>query len=320
MRLIQRLQRVSMAEYETLGGGAVVSHLVTDLDTVDAFVGGTISRFLVAVLSLVGTAAILLAMHWQLALFILVLNPVVVYFTLMLGKRVKSLKKQESAAIGAFQAALAETLDAIHQIRASNREKHYFARLVESANQVRGHSATYSWRSDAASRASMLVFLFGFDIFRALAMGMVVFSGLSVGEMMAVFGYLWFMMSPVQEILGLQFALFSARAAMERINGLLNLSVEPEYPHLHNPFQNKRTVGVFVDNLHFAYPNGGAVLKGITLDIRPGEKVALVGASGGGKSTLAQALIGLYPPLPAPFTTMACRWRKSAWTWCGNMW
>jgi ATP-binding cassette subfamily C protein len=295
-RLIGRLQRISMAEYESLGSGAVVTHLVTDLDTLDSFIGTAVARFLVAVLSLTGTAAVLLWMHWQLALFILLLNPVVIFFTKSLGKRVKQLKREENAAIGIFQSALTETLDAIHQIRASNREQHYLARLVEAARGVRRTSAAYAWKSDAASRMSFLVFLFGFDLFRGLALFMVVYSDLSIGEMMAVSGYLWFMMSPVQEILGLQLAYFGAKAALDRVNQLYAREQEPVYPHRVNPFRGKATVGVRIDDLRFTYPNGGEVLQGITLDIRPGEKVALIGASGGGKSTLVQVLIGLYPP------------------------
>ena len=295
-RLIGRLRRISMAEYESLGSGAVVTHLVTDLDTVDSFVGTAIARFLVAVLSLTGTAAVLTWMHWQLALFILLLNPVVIFFTQALGKRVKRLKKEENEAIGAFQSALAETLDAIHQIRASNRERHYLERLVDAARSVRQASASYAWKSDAAGRVSFLVFLAGFDLFRGLALFMVVYSDLTVGEMMAVSGYLWFTMAPVQEILGIQYALFGARAALERINQLHALKQEPEYPHLLNPFRGKETVGVRIAELRFTYPNGGEVLRGISLDIRPGQKIALIGASGGGKSTLVQVLIGLYPP------------------------
>jgi ATP-binding cassette subfamily C protein len=295
-RLIRRLERISMAEYESLGSGQVVTHLVTDLETVDVFIGGTIARLLVALLSIAGTAAILLWMHWQLALFILLLNPVVIYFTGVLGKRVKQLKKRENSAIGVFQQALTETLDAIHQIRAANRERHYMHRLLQAAAGVRQQSADFFWKSDAASRMSFLVFLFGFDVFRALAMYMVIYSGLSIGEMMAVFGYLWFMMAPVQEILGIQYAFHGARAALERIDQLLELKLEPRYPRRSDPFAGKNTVGIFIEDLYFSYPNGREVLRGVTMDIRPGEKIALIGASGGGKSTLVQALIGLYPP------------------------
>ena len=293
--LIGHLQTISMSEYESLGTGAVVTHLVKDLDTIDTFIGTTVSKLLVACLTIIGTAVILLWMHWQLGLFIMLLNPVVIYFTRVVGSRVKDLKSRENSAYEVFQQSLTETLEAIHQIRASNREQYYCRQLIESARSVKDFSAAFAWKSDAASRLSFLVFLFGFDIFRACAMLMVFYSDLSIGQMLAVFGYLWFMMAPVQEILGIQYAFYAAKAALFRINRLTALKQEPHYPHLENPFRNKKTVAIRVDNLHFSYGEE-KILNGIQLKIKAGEKVALVGASGGGKSTLIQTLIGLYLP------------------------
>jgi ATP-binding cassette subfamily C protein len=160
---------------------------------------------------------------------------------------------------------------------------------------VREHGINFEWKSDAANRLSFVVFLFGFDIFRAVSMMMVIFSGLSIGQMFAVFGYLWFMMGPVQEILNIQYAYYNANAALGRINNLLTLEQEPNYPHIINPFENKNTVAINISDLRFAYGDNPDVLNGIELEIKEGEKVALVGASGGGKSTLVQVLIGLYP-------------------------
>jgi ATP-binding cassette subfamily C protein len=294
-RLLSHLQTISMSEYESLGTGTVVTYLVKDLDTIDNFVGNTISKSLVAILTIAGTGVILLLMHWQLGLFILLLNPIVIYFTRTVGSRVKDLKSKENSAYEVFQQSLTETLEAINQIRSSNRERHYCNQLIDSARSVKETSIAFAWKSDTASRLSFLVFLFGFDIFRACAMLMVFYSDLSIGQMLAVFGYLWFMMAPVQEILSIQYAFFAAKAALTRINRLGALKQEPDYPHNIDPFLNKKTVSIKVDNLHFSYGDE-KVLNGIQLHIKAGEKVALVGASGGGKSTLVQTLIGLYPP------------------------
>ncbi|VAX10472.1 Efflux ABC transporter, permease/ATP-binding protein [hydrothermal vent metagenome] len=295
--LLDRLQSISMAEYETLGSGAVSSRFVTDLNVIDEFVGASLSKTLVSILSLVGITFILLWMHWQLALFILLMNPLVIYFTVVLGKRVKHLKKRENSAFEIFQQALVETLDGIHEIRAGNRERHYLGRVKAEAEKIKQHSAAFSWKTDAANRFSFGIFLIGFDIFRAISMLMVVFSDLSVGEMMAVFGYLWFMMGPVQEVLNIQYAWYAAKAAMSRINHLFELQQEPKYPHLHNPFSGKQTVGISMHDICFSYgADSEPVLRHLNLDIRPAETVALVGASGGGKSTLVQVILGMYPP------------------------
>jgi len=296
-RMLERLRRVSMAEYETLGTGTVASHLVTDLDAVDSFLGVATSKFLVAVLSIVGTAVVLLWMNWQLALFILVLNPLVIWVTTVFGRKVKELKRRENSAYQLFQESLAETLDAIQQIRASNRERHYILRIVDKADGIRRHSAAFTWKSDAAQRLSFTVFLFGFDIFRAVSMIMVLYSGLSIGQMLAVFAYLWFMMGPVQEVLGIQYAYNAARAALDRINGLMTMGLEPAYPHLEDPFRGRKTVAIELRHVCFRYGDGPMILDDVSLSIGAGEKIALVGASGGGKTTLVQVILGLYPPV-----------------------
>ena len=294
-RMLGRLSRIALSEFETLGSGRVTSLFVTDMNAIDSFLGASISGFVVAVLTLVGVAGVLFWMHWQLALFILLLNPLVILFSTRLAKRVKDLKKHENRAFENFQEALAETLDALTQIRAMNREQHYLARVTGQAADIRQHAAAFAWKSDAMSRISFFVFLAGFDAFRAGAMLMVVFSSLSVGEMLAVFGYLWFMMTPVQDLVGMQHAGYAANAALTRINALLGLHSEPQHPALRNPFAAGHTIGLSLQHVSFAYADGETVLNDVSLAVAPGEKVALVGASGGGKSTLVQALLGLYP-------------------------
>ncbi|ART83825.1 ABC transporter ATP-binding protein [Oceanisphaera profunda] len=307
--LAKQLMRTPLRAFESVGAGSISSHFVTDVETLDKFLGETLSRLLISLLSVIGTAVVLLLLSWQLALFILLLNPVVVYFSSRLGAKVKHLKRNENSAFELFQQALIETLDGIHEIRAANRERHYLLRVIDRARGVRDTAIDYAWKSEAASRASFLLFLSGVELFRAAGMIMVLYTDLTVGQIFAVFSYLWFMMGPVQDLLNMQYSFYAASAALKRINNMLALGTDTDTekdPHTigaeqrdtgthHNPFLGATTLPINVQDLSFSYNGERKVLDAVNLHINAGEKVALVGASGGGKSTFIQLLLGLYP-------------------------
>ncbi|WP_229622999.1 ABC transporter ATP-binding protein [Vibrio parahaemolyticus] len=293
-KMIDKLGRISIRQYETKGSGGINAHLITDIETIDQFVGSTLAKFVISFLTVIGTAIVLLWLDWRLGLFILLVNPIVIYFSRKLGSMVKHLKRKENHSFEIFQNRLVETLDGIYQLRAANKEREFLQQLKESANQVRVDADKYAWQSEAAGRVSFLLFLIGFELFRAVAMLMVMFSDLTIGQIFAVFGYLWFMLSPVQELLGIQFSWYSAKAALKRINDLLELEEEDRPFSKVNPFSETREVDVKIEHVDFSYNNENKVLDDLSLHIPAGKKVALVGASGGGKSTLIQLLIGVY--------------------------
>lgn len=293
-KMIDKLGRISIRQYETKGSGGINAHLITDIETIDKFIGSTLSKFLISFLTVLGTSIVLLWLEWRLGLFILLVNPVVIYFSRKLGSKVKHLKKHENQSFERFRNRLVETLDGIYQLRAANKERIFLDELKQQADQVRIDADKYAWQSEAAGRLSFLLFLLGFELFRAVAMLMVLFSDLTIGQIFAVFGYLWFMLGPVQELLGIQFSWYSAKAALKRINDLLTLEEEHRPISKVNPFSENKEVSVDIENVTFSYTLENTVLNQLSLSIPAGKKVALVGASGGGKSTLIQLLIGVY--------------------------
>ncbi|MBY5978868.1 ABC transporter ATP-binding protein [Ferrimonas balearica] len=292
--MLDKLGRISMSQYEARGSGGVASLLVTDIETIDRFVGETLSRLIVGVLTVVGIAIVLLWLDWRLGLFILLLNPVIIYLSQKLGQHVGQLKSKENQTFERFQQRLVETLDGLYQLRAANRERAYLDTLKQDAEGIRHDADRFAWRSEAASRTSFLMFLLGFEVFRAAALVMVLFSDLTIGQILAVFGYLWFMLTPVQELLGIQYAWYGASAAISRLNSLLQLEEENRPRATINPFTPDRKVEVTIRDLCFAYNDEQQVLQKLSLTIPAGKRVALVGASGGGKSTLIQLLMGIY--------------------------
>jgi ATP-binding cassette subfamily C protein len=293
--LLSHLSQVSLGAYEQFGSSRANALLVVDVETVDTFLSSTVSRFLISVLTILGVGVVLLLIHWQLALFILLLNPFVIVLTTKIARSVSKLKKRQNEAFELFQTALGETLDLFIQVRASNQEKRFVSGVEEKAKTIKNESIAFGYKSDAASRFSFLVFLSGFELFRAASILVVAYSDLTIGLMLGIFGYLWVMMGPVQEILGVQYAFHNAKVALARINTLLDLEKEPRYNHTKNPFANIATNAVTLENISFSYTKEQQILSNVSLIIPKGKRVAVVGASGSGKSTLAQIIVGFYP-------------------------
>lgn len=294
-KVLEHLSLVSLNKFEFLGSGSVSSMLLVDVDTIDNFLGTVISRLIISILTIIGVGIILLLIHWQLALFILCLNPLVVILTTRIARKVSKLKKMQNKAYEVFASSLNETLELFMQIKAANKEKVFFGKVMDDANALREHAINFDYKSDAASRFSFLIFLSGFELFRACSILVVAYSDLSIGLMLAIFGYLWVMMSPVQEIINMQYAYHNANAALQRINSLFDLATEPKYEERKNPFQHSATNSLLLKNIEFSYEDGKKILDLKKLEAKKGQKVAIIGASGSGKTTLAQLLVGLYP-------------------------
>ncbi len=294
-KLLLHLKRVAMYEYETLGSGAVSSKLVSDMQTLEGFIGSALSRSIVSILTLIGVAAVLILIEWRLGLLILILHPAVVILTQLISRKVAAYKKEENHAISKFQNSLIETLDLFGQIRASSKESEFIDKSIGDAQVLRDETARFGKKSFAAERFSFTLFLSVFELFRALGLILVLSSDLSIGLMFALFGYLWFMMTPVQDLLSLQYAYSNAKAALERLNTLFSLEQEPSCHHNTDPF-TQRSASIRVEGLNFSYSSGQSVLKDINMQIPSGSKVALIGPSGSGKTTLAKVMSGFYPP------------------------
>ena len=293
-RAIEHLKRVALKEYERFSPGAITSKLVTDIETVDTFIGTTVGKLIISILILIFTSIILLIINWQLALFILITNPIVVFFTAKMARKVGKLKKEQNRSIEQFQEELNDTLELFNQIKAVNKEDYFFSRVLQKAKILKIKSILFGYKSDRALRISFFTFLSGYELFRSVSILAVAYSNLSIGLMLAIFGYLWIMMTPTQDVISFQYSLFNAKASCKRINDIFNLKQERDVKEPVNPFKN--SVSIELKDLSFAYEADRLVLKDLNLKIESLSKCAIVGPSGSGKSTLANVIAGFYDP------------------------
>ncbi len=293
--LLTHLGLTSLSELESIGNGKISSILVIDINTIDEFLSSVISKLIISILTIIGVAIVLLSIHWQLGLFIFLINPFVIILTTKIARKVGMLKKIENSKIALFQEALSETMEIFWQIRASNQDKKMLSKITEKAKDIKDASIAFGYKSEAAAKLSALTFISGFEVFRATSILAVAYSDLSIGLMLAIFGYLWVIMTPFQDIFAIQYTYANAKSALARVNELFALENEPKYNTHKNPFAKSVTNEIELKNVDFSYHDHKTILKNISLKIPKGKKVAIVGASGSGKTTLAHIIVGFYP-------------------------
>lgn len=289
-KLLNHLKQVNMNEYESLGSGKIAANLITDVNTLDNFIVNIASKLVTSTLTLIAVAIVIIKINFLLGLMILIIQPTIGIVSKKIARKTGELKKEENSSIEEFQNNINETLDLFSQIKASNKEEYFFNKSIKKAKDIQKTSNEYSYKSVSYEKLSYTIFLFAFEIFRASGLLLVAYSDLSIGLMFAMFGYIWFIMTPVQEILSIQYSLASAKTALNRINKILDLKQE-----LKGDIKLKdKKVNISIRNLSFSYTKEKKTLDNISFDINYGDKIAIIGASGSGKTTISQLIAGFY--------------------------
>lgn len=293
-KIISHLQKVKLSEYEILNSSGMSAKLITDMNTLDEFITTLISKSFVMVFTIIGVMCVMVFISPKLTIILFLFNPIVIVFSFYLSKKVRRLKKEENLSIESFQGAMSETLDLFSEIRTHNREASYMGSLMQKAKDICVNSTNFAYKSQILSSIGMFSFFIGFEIFRATAVIFVVLDDLTIGQMVAVTSYLWFIADPIFVLLGIIFSYQSSKAAVSRLNEILTLSKESSYKKISDPF-GKDAPTIELRGINFAYASK-TILHSLDLVAQGGKTTAIVGASGAGKTTVAQIIVGLYEP------------------------
>ena len=293
--LYRHLLRLSLSYHTRARGGDLVTRLTGDVNRLQEVAVTAVFPLFIHVLTLIGMIGLMFWMNWRLAALTLLAFPLISLSTLRLGKRIKGVARTQRRREGDMAAVAAESLNAIKVIHAYSLEGELSSQFSSQNDKNQKESVRGARLSAQMER--------GVDAMLALSTATVlwfgaqqVFTGaLTPGDLLVFMTYLKNAFKPMRDMAKYTGRIAKASAAGERVLDILD--TEPDIKDRHDavdalPFRG----GVSFQQISFEYEANHPILRDVSFELAPGQFVALVGPSGGGKSTLAGLLLRLYDP------------------------
>jgi len=296
------LQRLDLRYYDRNPVGRLMTRVTTDVDAInDMFTSGVVSIF-GDVFTLAGIMIVMLTMNWRLALVAFAVLPLIVVVTQWFRRNVRESYRKVRQLIARINAFLQEHITGMTTVQLFRRESREFARF-------RGINEEHR-RANIESIFFYAVFYPAIEIIGALAAALTIWYGgrwvlqgsLTIGSLVAFLLYSQRFFRPISDMSEKFNILQAAMASSERIFKLLDEPVTIQDPRPKGVSGGARSAPaghIAFDHVWFAYNANGAgepdyVLRDVSFEVRPGERVGIVGATGAGKSTLINLLLRFY--------------------------
>ena len=293
--LFAHLHQLSLSFHNRSRSGDLLNKVAADTNQIrDVFADWAI-QFTAQLLMLAGVVAIMLAMNWKLALVVLATLPLLFVVLYFLNREIRLSARSQRKQEGQVLSRLNEALSSIALVQAFGREGYERERFSEESARSLEAGLKNARSAAAVSKAIGLATALG-TAGTVMAGALLALDGkITPGDLLVFVAYINSLYRPVRD-LGKIWAKFSrARASSERISEVF--AVEPDIRDAPDAIEAQALRGeITLDHVSFGYDAAAPILDDVCLKVRPGERVALIGASGAGKSTLVSLLLRLYEP------------------------
>ncbi len=294
-RLYAHLQRLSLAYYDSHRLGTILSTVIDDVKTIQAFASSGTLGILVDLLTIVGMLGIMFWLNWDFALIAVAVTPFLLMFVMRFNGAVKRATHEVRRHQSDIMAVVQQGLESERVVKAFGTQDIEQGRLMDvSRAAVDAALAARRVKSLISPAVSVTVALCtGFVLYRGTAL--VLAGGMTLGELTVFLAYLSKFFKPVQDLAKMSNTLAQTAVAVERIQTILDTDATlPERPDGHAPAPDAMRGEIELDQVAFGYDAESPVLKGVSFCIAPGQSVGVVGTTGGGKSTIVSLIPRFY--------------------------
>lgn len=287
------LQRQSVSFFEQRSTGEIMSRVTSDTEHVERIFIDGIEGLLTASLTLIGITTMLFLLNWKLALLALLPIPVLILSATLFTRRIHGYYHDIRRHAAELNAYLQDALSGIRETMGFNRQDYEQGRFDQRSRAYAGGNLRAMLLWSVYSPGMIFVGSLGSVLILWHGAGEVAQGRLTVGELVMFLSYLALFYVPVNQIHAVNHMLQHALAASERVFDIIDATPEVLDRPTAQPAGRLRG-DVRFDHVSFAYRADVPVLNAVSLDVRPGERIALVGPSGAGKSTILKLLMRFY--------------------------
>jgi len=290
--LYSHIQLLPLRWFDNRATGDLMTRVIEDVNSVERVLIDGIEQGVVAILQVMIVLGVMFYFNAELALLALIPFPFLITGALTYTLTAHRRYRLQRRAASAMNALLHDNLSGIRQIKSFAREKEEHARFNRVSDQLR-HATLVVMRVWAIYSPSMSMFeAIGAVVVLGFGSYAVLNGTMQIGDLVAFLMLTAFLYDPISRLHQLNQLVQAGRAAGERVFEILDEPIEPGWTDNYAPV---RVAGdIRYENVNFSYAEGLPALKNVSLHARPGETIALVGATGAGKSTLASLLPRFY--------------------------
>jgi ATP-binding cassette subfamily B multidrug efflux pump len=291
--IAKKINRMPFKYFDSTSQGEVLSRVTNDVDTVSQTLNQSLSQIVTSVVTVVGVLVMMLSISWQMTLIALLVIPLSMVVVLVIVRRSQKFFSQQQEYLGHVNGHVEEMFGGHLVMKAFNGEAESVARF-DGLNETLYGAA---WKSQFLSGLMMPVMNFignlGYVGISIMGGYLAIRNAITVGDIQAFIQYVRSFTQPITQIANISNILQQTAAAAERVFEFL--SEEEEVPESDNPISPENIQGrVTFQNVRFGYSPEKVIIHDFSVEVAPGQKIAIVGPTGAGKTTMVKLLMRFY--------------------------
>ncbi|MBQ6434613.1 MAG: ABC transporter ATP-binding protein [Synergistaceae bacterium] len=294
--LYDHMQRMSLKKIYSSRIGELMSRITGDAAILQNIVTGTFIDLMFNIVTFVGMFAFILYINWKLTCLIILILPVIAFMLSSASEKLRKAGHSVQEHLADITATAQEAFSAIRVVRAFATEDEELERFT-TANKENYDALLHSVSVQGIFAGIIEVFLiFALSVVFWFGGQNVINGTLTPGELISFIGYIAFMVQPIRSIMNQMGVLQTGIASSERIAEMFEIPIEHSEAENEN-YNGKIKGNIKFQHVYFHYEEDQEILSDINLEIKAGEKIAIVGSTGSGKSTIADLIPRFYEPV-----------------------